>query len=237
METISKKRALKHIERVGRVKDNCRDLPSETDYTVIGSGLDKGAFRVDGKTIYIAIDGSSRFGEWISNLRVLSKEGMHRGFRKNGIKLYKDLMKKLPHHITYYDTLVGDGHSRGAPLTEVVIIKAYEDAINFKRTPLNATLVSSGAPVLYTKKMRLKVMALEIYTHHALRTERDFVPKVNAPRGLIFKKFWAKLRLHHFTTYVYTLKTIKRKIDHLSEAYEKAIVYHWKDVKIKGNEK
>ena len=235
METITKKRALKHIERVQRVKDNCKNIPSESDYTVIGSGLDKGAFRVEGKTLYLAIDGSSRLGEWISNLNVLSKEGMHRGFRRQGSKLYGNLMKKIPHHISYYDTIIADGHSRGAPLVEVVLVRIYENLINNELPTINMNLVSSGAPVLYTEKMIKKIVERNVYTHHALRTGKDFITKVNAPKGLIFKKFWKRLRLHHYTTYVYNLPTVKRKIDHLSEAYEKSIIYHWGEVKIKGH--
>ena len=220
---IGKKRALAHCDNIDLVDDNCKNLPHDRRWVIISSGVDKGAFLSDGKTLHISMGGTSSFLEIISNFRVLSKNGLHRGFRKNGVELYRDLIKKLPYHISHYTKIKADGHSRGAPLVETIFLQIWKGAEKGLYKAPKMSVVTSGDPVLYTEKMLKFVQDNNIYTKHALLTKRDFVDDINAPKGFFLKKLWRKLRLHQYRTVVYNLPTVKGKIDHLISAYREAI--------------
>ena len=110
---ITKRRAETHIRRQRRVRNNCRYLSPGSSWKPFKAGWDRGAFREEGRTIYITCDGSSRPFEWISNARVFARKGFHRGFRRAAVRGVRDIKEQLKHPLSYYDEIVWDWHSRG----------------------------------------------------------------------------------------------------------------------------
>ena len=217
---IKRSRAYLHVDRCKKVRKNNKYLDRPSEWNPISGRLDKGAFKVDGRSLYICIDGSSTFREWMDNLNVGNKDGAHRGFAMAATDMLTDLMKKTPRTLTWYNHIELDGHSRGGAIVQYM---AYliRKVFNNQGGKVSIEVVTSGAPVLWSHKMLQWLNQARPYMHHAMRTARDIVDDVNAPKGFFFRRLWRKVRLYHYTTVVYNLPTVRGKIDHL--AYKEAI--------------
>lgn len=225
---ITRGQALNHCDRCKRVKDNCKHLSRLSEWTTIRGRFDKGAFKVDRRKLYIAIDGSSTFREWLDNLNVSSRDGAHRGFAMAATDMLADLMRKLPRSLATYKEVLIDGHSRGGGIGQYMAYLIRKVADNQGASP-KIEVITSGSPVLWRRDKAAEIEKTRPYIHHAMRTARDIVDDVNAPRGFIFRRVLRRVRLYHYTTYVYDLPTVHGKIDHLAyrEATKKSKSVLW----------
>ena len=240
---ITRRRAQAHIRRQSRVRKNCRYLSPDSKWKPFKAGWDRGAFKEEGRTLYITCDGSSRVVEWISNARVFERRGFHRGFQRAAEKGLKDLKKRLNHPIAYYKEVIWDVHSRGVfglimgcyiwadvigldweNVSFDLLISQYRKFEHqFTNRPPIQSAVASGIPVFCDMPVLYEYenMRSQIIDIHFLETEKDFIPDINVPERGLFSRTLKGRRLYHLPFTKYNLGTARRQIDHIG--YEQAI--------------
>lgn len=240
---ITRQRAFTHCRRQDRVRKNCKYLSPDSHWKKFKAGWDAGAFKEDGRTLYITCDGSSTPAEWVSNLRVFTTNGFHKGFYRAAVRGYRDLKTKLKHPIKYYKRVEWDCHSRGVfGLIMALLFWADSCMLAWERVPFWKLLIEyqknqrmydeespkqvavvSGVPVFCDVVIatQLKSVLDNVVTVHSLKTEKDFVPDINVPKGGLLSRLLKGRRLYHLESRVYQLGTARHEIDHLG--YEQAI--------------
>ncbi|MEA1998026.1 MAG: hypothetical protein U9N61_01690 [Euryarchaeota archaeon] len=163
-------------------------------------------FYIDGDTLTVTMDGSSRFAEWANNFMQFgffrrkkeNERGRHFGMARSGNLLYKDFKKKCG-YIGDVKAVKINGKSRGGCL-------ALQFAENFvKEFKLaDITVVDTfGCPEFYDIEKAEEFMLLPLFEHNRFILENDFVGKMG-------------LNLHHWQTKLIMMPTVKGKLDHLA---------------------
>lgn len=215
MYKITKKmfnRGQKALKRLSRAKDNCKNLKRGVK---IRSRLDVCYYElVNSETeLYVTMDGSSTFGEWLNNFVQFGffrkkrddEKDRHFGMARAGNQLFDSFIKKWISNGNslsdlgklYYVTV--DGKSRGGCLA----LQFTHRISKFLSTKV--TVNSFGSPEFYTHKLAKKYQKNPPFIYNRFVLERDFVTKLG-------------VALDHWQTKLILMPTIKGKLDHLAYA-------------------